>query len=132
MSADFFVDSNVVVYALDTPSPKRDIARSIIARHPVISPQVAMETINVLIKKLKFTRANALASMATMIEQTTVSPVSENELRSAFDISLRYQLSHWDSLIIASALSASCTTLYSEDLRHGQKIETLSIINPFV
>lgn len=38
----------------------------------------------------------------------------------------------YDSLIIATALEASCTTLYSEDMQHGQLIENkLLIINPF-
>jgi predicted nucleic acid-binding protein len=34
-------------------------------------------------------------------------------------------------LIVASALSAGCKTLLTEDLQHGQVIETLTISNPF-
>jgi predicted nucleic acid-binding protein len=33
---------------------------------------------------------------------------------------------------VAAALEAGCTTLYSEDLQHNQKVETLAIINPFL
>ncbi len=36
------------------------------------------------------------------------------------------------ALIVAAALLAGCTTLYPEDLRHGQVIERqLTIRNPF-
>jgi predicted nucleic acid-binding protein len=34
--------------------------------------------------------------------------------------------------IIAAALEASCSRLYSEDLKHGQRIERLTIENPFL
>jgi predicted nucleic acid-binding protein len=45
----------------------------------------------------------------------------------------RYAVSFWDSLVIASALEAQASVLYSEDLQHEQVIEDrLKIINPFV
>ena len=44
----------------------------------------------------------------------------------------KYNLSFWDSLIIASALENDCSILYTEDLQHEQVIEgKLKIINPF-
>jgi len=51
--------------------------------------------------------------------------------QSALDLHARYQFSFYDSLIIAAALAAGCTRLYSEDLQHGQRIEGLTIENPF-
>jgi len=45
----------------------------------------------------------------------------------------RYQISYWDSLIVAAALDANCDTLYTEDMQHRQVIEgRLTLINPFV
>jgi predicted nucleic acid-binding protein len=49
----------------------------------------------------------------------------------ALDIQSRYQYSFYDSLIIAAALDGGCTRLLSEDLQHGQRIESLTIENPF-
>lgn len=61
----------------------------------------------------------------TLIDQATI--------LSAFKSSVQYQYSHWDSLIIASALQNNCNKLYSEDLQNGQIIEKkLTIINPFL
>ena len=43
----------------------------------------------------------------------------------------RFGFSFYDSLIVAAALEAGCTRLYSEDLQHGQRIQNLTIENPF-
>ena len=34
-------------------------------------------------------------------------------------------------LIVAAALEAGCRTLYTEDLQHGQRVEGLTIADPF-
>ena len=51
--------------------------------------------------------------------------------RHAVGLSSRWKCSFYDSLIIAAALQAQCTVLYSEDLQHGQEVEGLTLINPF-
>jgi len=43
----------------------------------------------------------------------------------------RYQYGFYDSLIIAAALEAGCDRLLTEDMQHGQVIESLRIENPF-
>ncbi len=54
-------------------------------------------------------------------------------VKEAIALGERYQLSHWDSLIVAAALRANCDTLYSEDMQHGQLIDgRLTVINPFI
>jgi predicted nucleic acid-binding protein len=50
----------------------------------------------------------------------------------ALDVRARYHYGFYDSLIIAAALDAGCTWLYSEDLQDRQRIEGLTISNPFV
>jgi predicted nucleic acid-binding protein len=49
----------------------------------------------------------------------------------ALDIQTRYQFSFFDALIVAAALVGGCTRLLSEDLQHAQRIEGLTIVNPF-
>jgi predicted nucleic acid-binding protein len=40
---------------------------------------------------------------------------------------------HWyDSLIVAAALEGQCERLYTEDLQHGQRVESVEIVNPFL
>ena len=52
--------------------------------------------------------------------------------QSAITLQGRYGFSFYDSLIVAAALEGGCTRLYSEDLQHGQQIQRLTILNPFV
>jgi predicted nucleic acid-binding protein len=49
----------------------------------------------------------------------------------ALDLQTRYRYGFYDSLVIAAALDAGCTRLYSEDLQDGQRIEGLTVENPF-
>jgi predicted nucleic acid-binding protein len=48
------------------------------------------------------------------------------------DLSRRHSFNIYDSLILAAAMQAGCTTLYTEDMQHGQTIGKLTIVNPFL
>ena len=50
----------------------------------------------------------------------------------AWKVQDRYRFSFWDAMIIASALQSKCTHLLTEDLQHGQVIEGLRVVSPFV
>ena len=52
--------------------------------------------------------------------------------RRGLEIQARYGLSFYDSLIVAAALEFNCSRLYTEDMQHKQRIETLTIENPFI
>ena len=43
-----------------------------------------------------------------------------------------WQISFWDGLILAAAEEADASELLSEDLSHGQLVEGIRIVNPFV
>jgi predicted nucleic acid-binding protein len=49
----------------------------------------------------------------------------------SLQLTARYSLSHWDSLLIAAALEAGVDTVYSEDLQAGATYDPLLIVNPF-
>lgn len=133
MRADFFIDSNIALYSVGLPSVKRDVARGLIKQCPCISTQVVMETVNVLIRKFKFEKSDAFENVVAIIERAELKIITGSTLLKAFEIAVTYKLSHWDSLVIATALEANCTILYSEDMQHNQTIEgTLKIVNPFL
>ncbi len=61
-----------------------------------------------------------------------VTVMTADTITLALDIMARYQLSYWDSLILAAALESACPVLYSEDLQDGQRIEdAVTVCNPF-
>lgn len=132
MSDDCFVDSCVAIYALDPNSNKRDIAAPLLKGRPYISTQVVLETVNVLMKKLGYGKHNAFEQGRFLMRSTRLVYLTDQTMLHGFTISERYQLSHWDSMIVEAAVEAGCETLYSEDLKHGQVIEVVTIQNPFL
>ena len=137
MSAENFLDTNVLVYLFDeTDDYKRGRAERLVQQAlengtGCISYQVVQETINVITKKL-----NATPEKARQILDCALIPlwrVNPNRMlyQRGLELQTRYNLSSYDSLIVAAALDAGCKTLYSEDLQHGQQIEGVTVTNPF-
>lgn len=134
--AKIFFDTNILVYTLDKKDQgKHDISRSIVKvisteHSPVISTQVLHEFYNASTSKLKLEKIvvkNIVHSYQNM-EIVTIDP---QIIEQAIDISIIFQLSFWDSLIVAAAEQAKCEYLISEDLNNGQNIRGIKIINPF-
>ncbi len=133
MTAKPFADTNIILYTIGHDARKQDIARAIVATHPVLSVQVISECVSVCLRKLSFSREQAYAFGKAVMERTGVLPLDSATLERAAMLAIRYQLSHWDALVVASALLADCDTLYSEDLQHGQVFDDrLRVVNPFL
>jgi predicted nucleic acid-binding protein len=128
-----FIDSNIVLYALGDDENKRAVAVKLLADWPTISTQVINECSHVLRRKLKIPPVQVAEEMENVIDVVQLIDVGMYEIRSAWVLAERYGFSHYDSLIVAASLSAGCTTLYTEDMQHGQVIDDrLTLINPFL
>ena len=140
MSVEAFLDSNVLLYTFDNTSPrKRDIARRLVEDalregSAGLSYQVAQEVLNVLVRKLEppLSVGDAMRFLEVTLEPLWQVQPSAELFRSALGVRARYQFGFDDSLIVASALSAGCSRLLTEDLQHGQRIDGLTIENPFL
>ena len=133
MPAKAFIDTNIVIYALGPSSAKVKLAAPLFMHHPTISTQVLSETANVALKKLALPLSETGKLLAMLEATCRVEVVTPTTLRSALDIAGRYGFSWFDSLIVATAIEAGCETLYTEDLQHGQVIESsLTVTNPFL
>lgn len=136
MTAKAFVDTNVFVYAAayndpDKSAKARALLNQIIkARSGVVSSQVMVEFASTLVNKFGEPAAKVKPLMDMFDRFKVVSPTKEHVL-SALDIRDRSKVNYWDALIIAAAISANCSTLYTEDLSHGQSIAGIKIVNPF-
>ena len=49
----------------------------------------------------------------------------------ALAVRLRWGFSWFDALVVAGAMEAGCSVLYSEDLQHGQDLDGLRVVDPF-
>lgn len=139
MSAEFFLDSNVLVYQLDTRDRRKHaIADSVVGDaiatgNGCISFQVAQECLNVVLRKaeVRLDAAQASAWFDIVLAPLMTVGSSADLYRSAIDLQRRTKFGFHDSLVVAGALQAGCSTLLTEDLQHGQRIGSLRIVDPF-
>lgn len=128
------VDTNILVYLHDVENtPKRRIAVGMVAEGPVVSNQVISEYLNATKRLLKVPKTELLENALEWLRDCQLVPFEHGTLRLALHLVRRYDFQLFDSLIVAAALEAGCTKLYSEDMQHGQLVENrLLILNPFL
>lgn len=140
MNGKFFLDTNIFIYTFDSREPAKQlranelVIRALKTGQGVISFQVVQEFLNAA--RRKFASVLSPLDVQKYLVQV-LTPLCQvfssiDLYVRALEIAERWQYSFYDSLIIATALQANCQILYSEDLQHGQVIQALTIINPFL
>ena len=139
MSARYFVDTNLLLYAHGrTEGEKNRKAKALIEklwrdRSGVVSTQVLQELyVNV---RRKTERPPGLDEARRLVANYLAWEVIVNDADSileAIDIERRYRISFWDALIVQAANAAAVSVLYSEDLSHGQTYGTVEVVNPLL
>ena len=138
MTARYFVDANVFVYARDArDARKQALAAKWIARlwtedSGRTSMQVLSEYYSVVTRKLRL-RVSSDKAWDDVQQLLGWRPhaVDEEILRHAREIEQRYGLSWWDSMIVAAAQLQDCDVLLTEDLQDGMRFGPLTVRNPF-
>ena len=85
-------------------------------------------------KRPKATAATTLAQASDAVQQFLAYPVVPNTpslLLQAMEIQQSHPMSLWDAMVVAAAHELGATTVYSEDLSHGQRYRDVVVINPF-
>ena len=83
-------------------------------------------------RKLQWTPSKVAANLETVLQLVQLEDVGLMHVRRAWRIAELYGYSHYDSLIIATALISGCAILYTEDMQDGQLIDgQLRLTNPF-
>ena len=131
-----FVDTNVLVYAVDEADPaKRDRARAVLADSAaqlVLSSQVLSEFYVVATRKLEAPLSEPDAAEAVRALARLPVVVADAELvMAAVALSRQAQISFWDAQVVAAAAVAGCDHVLTEDLSHGTEISSVRIENPF-
>jgi predicted nucleic acid-binding protein len=137
MSAEYFLDTNIVAYAFDQSAhEKRSRAISLMEDHApwVISWQILQEFSNVALHRF---RIPLTAQFLTDFNEHLLWPhcriqPSAKLYSEALRIHQQSQYRFYDSLIVAAAIESGAGILYSEDLQHGRQIGSLRILNPFL
>lgn len=133
-----FVDTNVLVYARDASDPEKQATAGAWIDHlwtraiGRLSVQVLQEYYVTVTRKLQpgLPTEEAREDIRDLAAWRPVR-IDEGIVDSAWRIEDRFELSFWDSLIVAAAQAAGCKALLTEDLQHDLMIDGLRIANPF-
>jgi predicted nucleic acid-binding protein len=133
-----FVDTNVLVYALDEEQGERhETARALIedlweTEGGVLSTQVLQELYVTLTRKLRksMTRPRARA----VVERYAAWPthqITPDDIVAASELEQRHTLAFWDALIIVAAQRLGAERILTEDMQPGRSFGNVRIENPF-
>ena len=134
-----FVDTNVLIYSEDGAVADKQ-ARAIDwlsvlwdRRLGRVSTQVLSEFyVNVTRKAESPMPAGDARAEVRRYQRWQPWAVDHATVESAWSVESRFGFSYWDSLIIAAAQAQRCRYLLSEDMQHGQLVDSVQILNPFL
>jgi len=132
----FFVDTNVLLYEIDASEPKkRSQAHSWIdmlweENSGALSWQVLHEFYMNATRKLRSSASHA-RSVVELFTQWQPVDTTYALIQRGWYWTDTAQLSYWDALIVAAAERRGCQWLLSEDFQAGQKLGSITVVNPF-
>ena len=130
--APAFADTNVLLYLLSADAVKADRAEALLEAGCIISVQVLNEFVNVAGRKLRMPWDQIDDVLGIVRALCRVEPLTLDTHDLGRTVAQRYEFNFYDALIVAAALHAGCTTLFSEDMQDGMRVERkLRISNPF-
>lgn len=139
MIARTFVDSNILIYAHDLDAGDRHLrAADCLAElwgagAGLLSTQVLQEFYVNVTQKIKSPLPRTVAREVVRTYAPWVqSWITPETVVRASEIGEVWELSFWDSLILAAAEQSQAVELLSEDLNHGQVIAGIRVVNPFL
>jgi predicted nucleic acid-binding protein len=136
------VDTNVLIYRLEKHDPvKRAKARALL-RTLRASPGTALLLWQVAGELLRYLRGKQDQGLITRPQLVRyiqflrrffpLALPTEQVLDRALDLTGRYSLSHWDSMLLGACLEANVDTLYTEDMGAPTSYDTIQLVNPFL
>ncbi len=130
MKTDVAFDTNVLLY-LAGDDAKSERAAEVLAAGGIVNPIVLIEAARVARWKWQWDWPATNALLATVRANTVCLPLACDAHERGLRYAERYTLQIFDATIIAAAVLAGCTTLYSEDMHDGLTIDGLTVQNPF-
>jgi predicted nucleic acid-binding protein len=136
MTDPVFVDSNVLIYAIDEANQKKHAAAKLWraelwkSRRGRVSFQVLQEFYANVDRKWPAAREQVQAEIRNLLTWRPVI-IDAEIVEGAWRIQDRYKISFWDGLIVSAAKAASCHYLLTEDLQADQDLDGVVVVNPF-
>ena len=131
------LDSNILVYALDTSDPSRHaLAVNVVERamlgECVLCAQVLGEFLAVIRRRFPAGLSQALAQAERWANLCPPVPTASEHMLAAGAMVLTHGFQFWDAVIWQVAASRQVTCLLSEDMQDGFSLGGLAVLNPFL
>lgn len=132
-----FFDSNILFYSNDKTDPAKQLKAHLLIREHrsdrtgVVSLQVLQEYFVNATRKLGLDPIVARRRLEIFSRFDLVEPRLSDVL-AAIDLHRLHHISYWDALIVHCAKISGCQVVFTEDLQHGQVIDGVRIVNPFL
>ena len=136
------IDTNILVYAVDINEPAKsrraaELIRELAAvNSPLVVPwQAAAEFLACLRRWEEARRINRSDTEAYLNQFVLSLPIvypTTKSLQLSLDLTNRFSLSHWDSMMLAACVEGGVDVLYSEDLGNGMSYDSVKVVNPFI
>ena len=137
MSADVFLDTNILIYAIevDGPAPEKSaVAKGLVRRTDYsVSTQVLGEFYRAVTsarRSVPLSHEDATA-WVQLWKRNPVHSITVAHVDLAIELRKRFDIQYFDALIISAARIAGCSKLFSEDLNPGQNDGGVTVSNPF-
>jgi predicted nucleic acid-binding protein len=129
---DTFLDTNVVLYLSSSDAAFAGRSEELLSDGAIISVQVLNEATRVMRHKWHVSWADIDSFLTRVRINVIIVPLTVETHDRARMYAERHQLNVFDASIVAAAVLAGCTTLWSEDMHDGLVIDGLTIRNPYV
>jgi predicted nucleic acid-binding protein len=91
----------------------------------------ALGELFVVLTRSGASREEALSIVETIFEELERVGTTPDVFDRALALAVGHKLQIWDSIILSASAAAGCTLLLSEDMQHGFRAGSISVINPF-
>ena len=132
----FTLDTNVLIYAVDTDSPQKQKAASHLVGAAadadcVLTLQALGEFFNAVRRKNFASIDRAIALTQAWQQIFPVASADSSSFNEAVEFVRDHNISFWDAMLWVTAKQAGCAFILSEDMQHGRRLGGVEIVNPF-
>jgi predicted nucleic acid-binding protein len=135
---DFTLDANVLVYAADSRNLPRQLAALRIVeraamKDAILLSQALAEFFHAVTRKNLVPIADAQAQVARWTRMFARVPAGYGsaELLLATQARASGRFQFWDAMLLATAASAGCVALISEDMAHDASLGPITVVRAF-
>lgn len=136
------VDTNILIYSLDRNEPVKQAKAQQLLRQLLSAPvttvllwQVLGESVQQLRRwkeQGQLTHSEFLHHIRVFRSAFPLVLSTGAVLDHALDLAQRFQLSHWDSMILGACVDANATVLFTEDMGAPRTVDQIQLVNPLV